>query len=154
MGFKKWFKIIYTTVSSDYAIWLDKRHSKCVDIEYNRTGIFIDISLRCAGVLITVNWHYISCQLVLDCGKLHRKDRHISTNYIWLKWWMVRLRGGWREGERQGYISANQVCWLDSAGLEKSKKEANTAVQKVSDAGLEAREIMAVTGHRWDAFDS
>ena len=35
--------------------------------------------------------------------------------------------------------------------LEKSKNEANTVKQK---AGLEAREIMAVSVHRWDAFDS
>ena len=57
------------------------------------------------------------------------------------------------EGKERARDTSAQTRCVDMTSadldkLEKSKNEANTAIQKLSDAGLEVREIMAVSEQR------
>ena len=89
---------------------------------------------------------------MFDCGKLCTAKMDIFPQIMFNL--NYELRGGGREGERPGYISANQVCWYNISRPRQIREEQKWSQHCKADSGLEAREIMAVSVHKWDDFDS
>ena len=75
-------------------------------------------------------------------------------SYTLLKCSHTHLRPTWERQRKPEvrYVLARK-CALPGYVARKISKENSTVLHKLSDAGLEVREIMAMSGHRWDDFD-